>query len=92
MAVVKTNQCIIAFANVVEDFVHEEEFRVDLMRHAAEAPHGAMDFLFVSLLQHAQSADYHWFDLGMAPLSGVGSSPWSPREERMLKLMSSTWA
>jgi phosphatidylglycerol lysyltransferase len=46
-----------------------------------------MDYLFVSLMLHAQQAGYRWFNLGMAPLSGVGKSPWSPRDERLLKLI-----
>lgn len=87
IAIVKREGNIIAFANVVEDFGHGQESGIDLMRHLTDAPHGTMDFLFVQLLQHAKDAHFCWFDLGMAPLSGVGRSHWSPLNERLLKLV-----
>jgi len=87
IAVAKQDGRIVAFANVVDDFGHGESCSIDLMRHLPDAPHGVMDFLFVNLLLHGQAAGYHWLDLGMAPLSGVGRSPWSPRDERLLKLV-----
>jgi phosphatidylglycerol lysyltransferase len=87
VAVIRIADRIIAFASVTEDFGHRQEFGIDLMRHASGAPHGAMDFLFVCLLRHAHQAGYQWFDLGMAPLSGVGQSSWSPRDERLLRLV-----
>jgi phosphatidylglycerol lysyltransferase len=46
-----------------------------------------MDFLFVKLMQYAQEHGYEYFDLGMAPLSGVGQSSWSRRDERLLRLV-----
>jgi phosphatidylglycerol lysyltransferase len=51
---------------------------VDLMRHARVIPYGAMDFLFVRLIQHAQAEGYHWFTLGIAPLSGVDGRKLAP--------------
>ncbi len=87
IAVAKQDGRIIAFANVVDDFGHGASCSIDLMRYLPDAPHGTMDFLFVNLLLHGQAAGFRWFDLGMAPLSGVGRSPWSPRDERLLKLV-----
>lgn len=78
---------VVAFASVTPDFGQRDEYRIDLMRHLADTPNGTMDFLFVSLMQHAAQAGYAWFDLGVAPLAGVGDSVWSPREERLIRLV-----
>ena len=86
IAVVRHSGRLIAFASIAQDFGHREESGIDLMRHIPDTPPGTMDFLFTNLILHAREAGYTWFDLGMAPLSGVGRSPWSPRDERVLKL------
>jgi phosphatidylglycerol lysyltransferase len=70
VAVVRRRGRVVAFANVWGDDAREE-LTVDLMRHAAEAPPGVMDFLFVQLILHAGAEGYRWFNLGHAPLSGV---------------------
>ncbi|EXJ15380.1 hypothetical protein D779_1476 [Imhoffiella purpurea] len=86
IALVRQSGRPIAFASIAQDFGHRDETGIDLMRHVPDTPNGTMDFLFTNLILHAQAAGYTWFDLGMAPLSGVGRSPWSPRDERVLKL------
>jgi len=55
-----------------------EEFSVDLMRYGKEAPKGVMDFLFVELLLWGKREGYGWFNLGMAPLSGLENHPLAP--------------
>jgi lysylphosphatidylglycerol synthetase-like protein (DUF2156 family) len=87
IAVVRQDGGIIAFASLTDDFGRGQACGIDLMRHLTDVPNGIMDFLFVNLLQQAHALGYRWFDLGMAPLSGVGRSPWSPRDERLLKLV-----
>jgi phosphatidylglycerol lysyltransferase len=84
---VRQEQRIIAFASIIDDFGRNIDYSIDLMRHLPTAPQGTMDYLFVKLILHAQADGYRWFDLGMAPLSGVGASPWSHREERLLRLV-----
>lgn len=86
-ALVWQGEWLVAFASVTPDFAEHSEYRIDLMRHLADAPGGTMDFLFVSLMQHAATAGYAWFDLGVAPLAGVGESAWSRREERLIRLV-----
>ncbi|WMP18763.1 phosphatidylglycerol lysyltransferase domain-containing protein [Thiothrix lacustris] len=86
-ALVRQAGKLVAFASVTPDFVDHEEYRIDLMRHVAGAPSGTMDFLFVSLMQYAAQAGYTWFDLGVAPLAGVGESAWSRQEERLIRLV-----
>jgi phosphatidylglycerol lysyltransferase len=61
---------IIAFANLWPG-AGKEELSIDLMRHLPDAPHGVMEFLFVQLMLWGKAEGYGWFDLGMAPLSGL---------------------
>jgi len=61
---------IMAFANLWET-AGQQEVSIDLMRYDPEAPSGIMDFLFVELLMWAKADGITWFNLGMAPLSGL---------------------
>jgi len=61
---------IAAFANVWTTAT-KEELSVDLMRHRADAPGGVMDFMFLQLILWGQQQGYEFFNLGMAPLSGL---------------------
>lgn len=76
-AVVRIDGRIIAFANILAT-PNREEMSVDLMRHARDVPYGVMDFLFVRLIQHAQTEAYRWFTLGIAPLSGIDGRKLAP--------------
>ncbi len=60
---------IIAFANIWTG--GGVEASIDLMRHVDDAPRGTMDFLFVELFLWAKAQGHAWFNLGMAPLSGL---------------------
>jgi phosphatidylglycerol lysyltransferase len=42
-----------------------------LVRHRADAPPGVMDALFGHLMRWGRDQGYQWFNLGMAPLSGI---------------------
>jgi phosphatidylglycerol lysyltransferase len=81
LAVVRQNERLLAFANVFEG-AGKDELSIDLMRHRTQAPNGVMDFLFVELMLWGAAAGYHWFNLGMAPLAGLGSDKLSPLWER----------
>ncbi len=49
------------------------------MRYDPEtAPINMMEFLTVELILWAQVEGYEWFDLGMAPLSGLEKHPLAP--------------
>jgi phosphatidylglycerol lysyltransferase len=69
IALVWRGETIIAFANIWTG--GEVEASIDLMRHVEDAPRGTMDFLFVELMLWAKARGYAWFNLGMAPLSGL---------------------
>ncbi len=82
IAVVEDAQGIpVAFANLVPEY-QLNEATLDLMRHRREVEHGAMDFLFVSLMQHCRAQGYDSFNLGLVALSGVGEMPEAPRLEK----------
>lgn len=87
IAVIRKKGRMLAFSSIVPSCKDTHEYSIDLMRHINDAPNGTMDFLFVKLMIHAQEAGFDWFDMGMAPLSGVGDSDWSRREERMIRMV-----
>jgi len=70
VAVVRVDRRVVAFANLWQGG-GGEELSVDLMRHAADAPNGVMDFMFINLILWGQQQRFQWFNLGMAPLSGL---------------------
>jgi phosphatidylglycerol lysyltransferase len=76
-ALVRREGAIVAFANVWAT-ENREELSVDLMRHLADMPYGTMDFLFVQLMIWGRDQGYRWFNLGMAPLSGIESRRLAP--------------
>ncbi|KLK90486.1 hypothetical protein AA309_25740 [Microvirga vignae] len=76
VAVVQREGRILAFANIWYG-QRSGEITVDLMRHLPHIP-GIMDFLFVSLMQEGKCRGYRWFNLGMAPLSGLSGHRLAP--------------
>lgn len=86
VAVVRHGGAIVAFASLMPDYRQQQELSIDLMRHATAAPHSCMDFLFVRLLEHARDTGYAWFNLGMAPLAGVGENEFARPAERLARL------
>jgi len=48
------------------------------MRHRAEVPYGCMDFLFTRLMLWGRQEGYAWFNLGLAPLSGIEARRLAP--------------
>ncbi|MDB5368711.1 MAG: oxacillin resistance-associated protein FmtC [Roseomonas sp.] len=69
---------IIAFATLLDTPHARTDMSVDLMRHRPDMPPGTMDFLFTRLLLVAKEQGYAFFDLGMAPLSGLAAHRLAP--------------
>ncbi|MBK7730789.1 MAG: bifunctional lysylphosphatidylglycerol flippase/synthetase MprF [Gammaproteobacteria bacterium] len=86
IAAVYHQERIVAFASLMPGYRDLRELSVDLMRHGALAPPGTMDFLFVSLIEYARETGYREFNLGMAPLSGVGTTRFARADERIARL------
>jgi phosphatidylglycerol lysyltransferase len=77
LAVLEVNGRIEAFANVWPGPSHFE-LSVDLMRHRKTAPKNAMEGLFIYLMLWGKEQGYEWFNLGMAPLSGLEPTALAP--------------
>lgn len=82
VAIVHTEAGIGAFATLWVTNDHEE-VSVDLMRFSADAPRGAMDYLFVELLLWAKGEGYRWLNIGMSPLAGLEKHPLAPAWHRI---------
>lgn len=81
IALVRMEGRIVGFANVWTG--GREEASVDLMRHLPGAAHGVMDFMFVEMIGWAQAQGFKWFNLGMAPLSGLADHRLAPLWHRI---------
>jgi phosphatidylglycerol lysyltransferase len=77
IAVVRAQGVPVAFANLWTTGT-KAELSVDLMRFDPQAPKGAMDYLFIELMLWGRAQGYGWFNLGMAPLSGLEAHPLAP--------------
>lgn len=80
--VVRRGGQIIAFANVWPSGCHEE-IEVDLMRFTPGAPPGIMRYALSELMLWGKAHGYRWFNLGMAPLSGLKASTIAPLWHRL---------
>ncbi len=67
----------LAFSNIWTTADHRE-LSVDLMRHLPTAPSGIMESLFIEMILWGQAQGYAFFNLGMAPLSGLSTHPLAP--------------
>lgn len=81
-AVVIQGEAVIAFATLWSG-AGQMELSIDLMRYDPKAPQGIMDFLFVHLILWGKTKGYQWFNLGMAPLSGLASHASAPLWNRL---------
>ncbi|HUT83817.1 MAG TPA: bifunctional lysylphosphatidylglycerol flippase/synthetase MprF [Thermodesulfobacteriota bacterium] len=82
VAVLKHRGRIVAFVNIWMG-AEKEEISLDLMRYLPEAPEGVMDYIFIQLMLWGKREGYRWFNLGMAPLSGLENRPLSPLWSRV---------
>lgn len=82
LAVVRRQDAIVAFATLWPT-ASRAEISVDLMRYGSQAPPGVMDYLFVEAMLWAKAQGYQWFNLGMAPLSGLEQHYLAPAWHRI---------
>lgn len=82
VAVILVEGKVIAFGNIWPGN-GRDELSTDLMRHIPDAPNGVMDCLFISMMLWGKARGYRWFDLGMAPLSGLAANPFAPLWSRI---------
>lgn len=77
VAVLRVEGAVVAFANIWRG-AEREELSVDLMRFGADAPKGSMEALFIETMLWGKEQGYRWFNLGMAPLSGLEARNYGP--------------
>ncbi len=83
VAIVKKRDAVVAFANLWKG-ADNAELSMDLMRYdPTAAPGGVMDYLFIELMLWGREKGYGWFDLGMAPLSGLADRSLAPLWNRL---------
>jgi phosphatidylglycerol lysyltransferase len=82
VALVRRDGAPTAFANLWTT-ESREELSIDLMRFGAEAPHNAMDYLFVELMLWGREQGFRWLNLGVAPLAGLGDRRLAPAWHRI---------
>ncbi len=82
IAVVRKGGTIAAFANIWTTGA-KEELSVDLMRQVEGATNGVMDYMFVNIILWGREQGYRWFNLGMAPLSGLENRHLGPLWHRV---------
>jgi phosphatidylglycerol lysyltransferase len=85
-ALVRQAGRIVAFTNIWKT-ANQSELSVDLMRHEEDMPYGTMDFLFVHLMQWGSAQGYGWFNLGVAPLSGLEARRLAPLWSKLGSLL-----
>ncbi|RKH82913.1 bifunctional lysylphosphatidylglycerol flippase/synthetase MprF [Corallococcus sp. AB045] len=86
VALVRRSGVLMGFANVWAPDT-KEELSVDLMRYQPGSPHGAMDFLFTSLMLWGRRQGFQRFNLGMAPFSGFEARALAPMWNRLGALL-----
>ena len=82
VALVIRNERIEAFANLWTG-AQLEELSIDLMRYLPDAADGIMEYLFICLMLWGKEQGYRWFNLGMAPLSGLENRALAPLWNRL---------
>jgi len=86
LAVVRRDGVAVGFANLLPG-AESEELSCDLMRYRPGVHPGLMEFLFVELFLWGSAEGYRWFNLGMAPLSGLEGRALAPLWNRLGALL-----
>jgi phosphatidylglycerol lysyltransferase len=76
IAVIRRNGAAVAFANLWRG--GQNELSVDLMRYNEAAPKGVIDFMLIECMLWGRAQGFKWFNLGMAPLSGLEQHALAP--------------
>jgi phosphatidylglycerol lysyltransferase len=76
VAVVRHAGAAVAFANLWRG--RKEELSVDLMRYNEAAPKGVIDYMLIECMLWGRAQGFRWFNLGMAPLSGLEEHALAP--------------
>jgi phosphatidylglycerol lysyltransferase len=80
--IVRKDGKIVAFANLWQG-AQKEELSIDLMRYGLGEPPSVMEYLFIQLMIWGKKEGYQYFNLGMAPLSGLKDHELAPLWNRL---------
>ncbi len=83
--VVRRGGAVVAFANIWRG--GSTELSIDLMRYGGDAPKGVIDYLLIECMLWGKSQGYHWFNLGMAPLSGLEEHALAPTWHKLGRMV-----
>ena len=85
VGVVRHQGAIVAFANLWRG--GSNELSVDLMRYSAAAPKGVVDFMLIECMLWGRAQGFRWFNLGMAPLSGLEEHALAPAWHKLGRMV-----
>lgn len=86
VGIVRRQDKIIAFVNIWLS-AEKQEISLDLMRYLPDSPQNVMEYLFIQLMLWGKQEGYTWFNLGMAPLSGLEQRISAPLWNRLGSLI-----
>lgn len=84
IGIIKVENEVVGFATIMPHY-SKHTVSIDLMRIIPNPPNGAMDALFIGLIEWAIEEGYDYFILGKAPLSNVGVNQFSTTKEKVAK-------
>ena len=84
VGIIKVEDEVVGFATLMPLYT-KHTISIDLMRIIPNPPNGAMDALFIGLIEWAIAEGYTYFILGKAPLSNVGVNQFSTTKEKLAK-------
>lgn len=82
IGVAKKEGQILAFTNILHT-ANRYELATDLLRYRPTAPEGIINYMLINTMLWGQNEGYYWFNLGMAPLSGMDEHDFSPGWNKM---------
>jgi phosphatidylglycerol lysyltransferase len=85
VGVVRNAGAIVAFANIWHG--GRVELSVDLMRYNGAAPKGVVDFMLIECMLWGKAQAFKWFNLGMAPLSGLEEHALAPAWHKLGRMV-----
>jgi len=83
--VARRGGAIVAFVNLWRGGA--TELSVDLMRYNGAAPKGVIDYLLIECMLWGRREGYRWFNLGMAPLSGLEEHALAPTWHKLGRMV-----
>ena len=85
VGVVRHQGAVVAFANLWRG--GSTELSVDLMRYNDAAPKGVIDYMLIECMLWGRAQGFRWFNLGMAPLSGLEEHALAPTWHKLGRIV-----